>query len=76
MATKNRSNLRNVVTAWRTRRALNCLGNEVQEYVNCEDADMKAKLRDQFHALFDTVLAQKLYMEKNADKLNELIASQ
>ena len=31
-----KQNLMAVVRAWRTRRALNCLGAEVQSYVNCE----------------------------------------
>ena len=26
-----------LVTAWKTRRSLNCLGSEVQEFVNCEN---------------------------------------
>ena len=52
----------NVVEAWRTRRALNCLGSEVQEYVNCENSYKKAKLRVQFHDLFDQVLYNKLYL--------------
>ena len=63
----------NVVEAWSTRRALNCLGSEVQEYVNCDDSYKKAKLRIQFHDLFDQVLSSKLYLESNGEKLKRLI---
>lgn len=58
--------LRNVVQAWRTRRALNCLCNEVQDFVNCEDMCLKARLRAKFHSLFGTVLANRLYLEKRS----------
>ena len=54
-----------VVRAWRTRRALNCLGAEVQSYVNCEASGKKERLRQEFHLLFDIVLQEKLYLEKN-----------
>ncbi len=55
-----------VVEAWRTRRSLNCLGDEVQEYVNCEHAARRDCLKQQFQLLFDKVMADQLYLEKNA----------
>ena len=68
-----KSILMNVVEAWRTRRALNCLGSEVQEYVNCEVPAKKARMRVQFLELFDQVLANKLYLESKCDHLTRLI---
>jgi hypothetical protein len=61
-----------VVTAWRTRRALNCLGAEVQIYVNCEDSGKKDRLRMEFHLIFDIVLKDKLFLEKNQLRLQRL----
>ena len=61
--------LTNVVEAWRTRRALNCLGLEVQEFVNCEVPAKKAMLRAQFHEFFAQVLSKRLYLEPNSDEL-------
>lgn len=58
--------MKDVVAAWRTRRALNCLCTEVQDFVNCEDPDMKAFLREKFHRLFKTVLERQLFVEKRA----------
>ena len=63
----------NTVEAWRTRRALNCLGQEVQEFVNCEVASKKMKLRKHFHKMFDKVLEEKLYLETNLDLLQDLV---
>lgn len=65
--------LRDVVQAWRTRRTLNCLCNEVQDFVNCEDGYTKGKLRDKFHALFKTVLTNRMYLEKRAMQLQAFI---
>ena len=59
----------NTVEAWRTRRALNCLGQEVQEFVNCEVNSKKTRLRRHFHRMFDQVLREKLYLEANLDQL-------
>jgi hypothetical protein len=64
-----KSHLAAVVTAWRTRRALNCLGTEVQTYVNCETPGKKDRLKQEFHLLFDIVMQDKLYLEKNAYRL-------
>ena len=50
---RNRYNLKQVVEAWRTRRALNCLAVEVQEFVNCEVDSRRERLRLQFHLLFE-----------------------
>ena len=58
-----------MVEAWRTRRALNCLAVEVQEFVNCEVESRRERLRLQFHLLFEQVLDRKLYLEKNAPLL-------
>ena len=58
-----------LVTAWKTRRSLNCLGSEVQEFVNCENERQRFELRNQFHFLFSKVLRNKLYREENFDKL-------
>ena len=63
----------NTVEAWRTRRALNCLGQEVQEFVNCEQDKQKAKLRRSFHKMFERVLSEKLYLEANLDQLQDLV---
>ena len=63
----------NTVEAWRTRRALNCLGQEVQEFVNCEVNTKKARLRRHFHRMFDQVLREKLYLEANLDQLQDLV---
>jgi hypothetical protein len=62
-----------VILAWRTRRALNCLGAEVQEYVNCEEPKAKKLLRNKFHTLFAKVFKNKLYLEVNAQKLSNFI---
>lgn len=61
-----------VVNAWRTRRSLNCLGAEVQSYVNCEESGKKERLRMEFHLLFDIVLKDKLYLEKNQLRMQRL----
>lgn len=61
-----------MVEAWRTRRALNCLAYEVQEFVNCEVEERRMKLRLQFHMLFENVLKHKLYLEENYLKLQRL----
>ena len=58
-----------LVTAWKTRRSLNCLGSEVQEFVNCENPKQRNELRNQFHVLFCNVLDSKLYLEENFDQL-------
>ena len=58
-----------LVTAWKTRRSLNCLGTEVQEFVNCENNKQRAELRSHFHTLFSRVLKNKLFLEENFDKL-------
>lgn len=60
------------VQAWRTRRALNCLGAEVQQFVNCEVRSRKNRLRQEFHLLFDKVMSEKLYLEKNSNLLKRL----
>lgn len=46
----------NVVEAWRVRRALNCLTNEVQRYVNCDIVSRKLRLKQEFHLLFDKII--------------------
>lgn len=61
-----------VVRAWRTRRALNCLGVEVQNYVNCDDLAKKRRLGQEFYLLFEIVLQEKLYLEKNHKQLQKL----
>ena len=63
------------VKAWRTRRALNCLGNEVQDFVNCEDNRQRSHFKEMFHNLFKIVIAKKLYLEKNFEKLQKTIES-
>lgn len=65
--------MKDVVAAWRTRRALNCLCTEVQDFVNCEDPTMKAFLRQKFHCLFNTVLQNKLFVEQRAGQLQAFI---
>lgn len=40
-----RSHLKSLVISWRTRRALNCLAQEVTQYVRCEDELRRKKLR-------------------------------
>ena len=60
-----------LVTAWRTRRSLNCLGNEVQEFVNCENDKQRAELRNRFHTMFVKVVENKLYLESNFDRLQK-----
>lgn len=61
-----------LVIAWKTRRSLNCLGTEVQEFVNCEDVKQRHELRANFHLLFSKVLKNKLYLEDNFEKLQKL----
>jgi len=58
--------------AWRTRRSLNCLGAEVQEFVNCENHRQRFELRNYFHMLFSKVVRNRLYLESNFDKLQKL----
>jgi len=58
--------LRNIVTAWRTRRSLNCLCTEVQDFVNCEEPKLKGRLREKFHCLFPTVMKNRMYLESKA----------
>lgn len=58
--------------AWRTRRALNALVVEVQQFVNCDNPAKKHRLRLEFNLLFQKVLHEKLYMCKNARKLKAL----
>ena len=58
-----------LVTAWKTRRSLNCLGSEVQEFVNCENERQRCQLRSQFHTLFHSVIKNKLYLEDNFGQL-------
>ena len=68
-AVEKRQRLKMIVTdlatAWKTRRSLNCLGSEVQEFVNCENERQRCQLRGQFHTLFYTVIRNKLYLEDN-----------
>lgn len=66
--------LMSTVQAWRTRRALNCLGAEVQQFVNCEVRSRKNRLRQEFHLLFDKVMSDMLYLEKNSNLLKRLQA--
>ena len=66
--------LKDVVGAWRTRRALNCLCTEVQDFVNCEDQHMKEFLMNKFHCLFTTVLDKKLFVESRAAQLQAFIS--
>ena len=61
-----------LVTAWKTRRSLNCLGHEVQEFVNCENQRKRFELRSQFHQLFHKVIRSKLYLEANFEKLQKV----
>ena len=58
--------------AWKTRRSLNCLGSEVQEFVNCENEAQRLILRRQFHQLYDKVIEKKLFLEVNFDKLQKI----
>jgi hypothetical protein len=60
------------VQAWRTRRALNCLASEVQQFVNCDNQIRKCRLREEFHLLYEKVIEDKLYLWKNAKKLQRL----
>lgn len=67
-----KAQLMTVVVAWRTRRALNCLSSEIQQFVNCETHPRKHRLRQEFHLLFDKILSDKLYLAKNARQLKRL----
>jgi hypothetical protein len=66
--------VRTIVTAWRTRRTLNCLCTEVQDFVNCEEPGLKARLRDKFHCLFQTVMDHRMYLEHKANQLQSFIS--
>ena len=63
-----------MVLGMRTRKSVNCLAHQVQEYVNCDSASRKARLRQEFHGLYDRVFREKLYMKKNFKKLQRLLA--
>lgn len=47
-----KAGVQGIAEAWRTRRALNCLASEVQQYVNCENPIRKHRLRLEFNLLF------------------------
>ncbi|TNV86984.1 hypothetical protein FGO68_gene1077 [Halteria grandinella] len=51
---------------WRTRRVVNSLAQEVQDYVNCEDGPSKQALKVMFHNLYESVMQHKLWLLKNA----------
>ena len=72
-AIKRRHRLKMIITdlcsAWRTRRSLNCLGTEVQEFVNCENARQRVELRKHFHMLFSKVVQNKLFLESKFELL-------
>jgi len=51
---------------WRTRRVVNSLAQEVQDYVNCEDGPNKQALKVMFHNLYESVMHHKLWLLKNA----------
>lgn len=41
---------------WKTRRVVNSLSLEVQDYVNCEEGTMKKQLKALFHTLYESVV--------------------
>ena len=65
--------LRAVVQAWRTRKAINCLADQVLEFVNCESNRRKAHIRSVFLGIYEKVVKEKLWLSKNASKLQRLL---
>ena len=57
---------------WTTRKAVNCLSNEIQDYVNCEDLNLKPYCRKHFQHLFGIIVERKLWLQHNEEKLREL----
>jgi hypothetical protein len=51
---------------WRTRRIVNSLALEIQDYVNCEEPAQKHALKTLFLTLFEGVILHKLWLHKNA----------
>jgi hypothetical protein len=45
-----------VFNGWRTRRVINCLAQEIQNYVNQEDHREKNRLKGSFIGLFENVV--------------------
>ena len=50
---------------WKTRRIVNALSKEIQDYVNCEDVYLKMRLKNQFLVLFESVVSNSLWLAKN-----------
>lgn len=44
----------------------------MQEFVNCEHPGQRAALRSHFHLLFKRVMKNKLYLDDNFDRLQQM----
>lgn len=58
-----------LVKGWTTRKALNCLSSEINEYVQNRDRIQKERLRCEFNLLFERVMEDKLFLPKKKELL-------
>ncbi len=54
---------------WRTRKIVNCLSKEIQDYVNCDEGYHKMRLKTHFQVLFDSVVKNQLWLQCNQFRL-------
>jgi hypothetical protein len=57
---------------WMTRKVVNCLAKEIQDYVNMDDVYQKERLKRHFLVLFDNVIKNKLWLQKYGYRLQRL----
>ncbi len=54
---------------WKTRKIVNSLSQEIQEFVNTDDIFAKIRLKRSFYLLYDNVVSNKLWLNKNIYRL-------
>jgi hypothetical protein len=57
---------------WKIRRVINALSKEIQDYVNCEDPYQRLRLKSQFLVLYESVMANSLWVSKNFYRLQRM----
>lgn len=60
---------------WKTRRIVNSLAKEIQDYVNCDEVTnpyLKTRLKNHFLVLFENVIKNELWLSKNRFRLQRL----
>ncbi|CDW83456.1 UNKNOWN [Stylonychia lemnae] len=67
-----RAQIFSLFQGWKTRKIVNSLAKEIQDYVNCDEGYQKMRLKNHFLVLFDSVIKNNLWLTKNLFRLQRL----